>query len=403
MAKVVGVVVGDPKADKTQSGMVRCFIPGWHSNEFKEEDLTLCTLASSGDQEGQTRFSGGPEPGSLVHIDMDLGFNQTLGNGVITACIKDVKNQNQTLSGNFDIRSFELVAQAFAMKLPINSKAKASSGEYNTKPTQEAGGEYYRDLTKALPASSTLWQIAGMKIPQSKAVPTAKQEFNNILSAAALGGLPGMALSLGSLFGSMPSEMLSKIFESLPPELGETMAAVVNLMPEDSASGLSGMRVDPATFFINAVELLSQCRTTADIIAAIQELLSNTDLHGTDNLGTVAITANTPFGNVTMSYDASGNPSSSAGDDIMKAAQTFASLLTNTGGGFPSVFPDKNMWGASSQIMGEMMKRLKPEENMKAVQQAQKSIAPGSQPRELINKTAAMVMKGTDFIKQFGS
>lgn len=401
MVKAVGIVCGDPKADKTQSGLVRVFIPGWHSNEFKEEDLTLCTLASSGDQEGQTRFSGGPEPGSLVHIDMDLGFNQTLGNGVITACIKDCKNQNQTLPGNFDIRSFELVAQAFAMKLPINSKAKAGSGEYNTKPTEEAGGEYYRDLTKALPASSTLWQIAGMKIPQSKAVPTAKQEFNNILSPAALGGLPGMALSLGSMFGSMPSEMLSKIFESLPPELGETMAAVINLMPEDSASGLSGMRVDPATFFANAVELLSQCRTTADIIAAIQELLSNTDLHGTENLGTVAITANTPFGNVTMSYDASGNPSSSAGDDIQKAMQAFSSLLTNTSGGFPSVFPDKNMWGRSSPIMGEMMKRLKPQEYMKAVQQAQKSIAPGTQPRDKINKTSKPIMSGENWLGKF--
>ena len=195
--------------------------------------------------------------------------------------------------------------------------------------------------------------------------------------------------------------MLSKIFESLPPELGETMAAVVNLMPEDSASGLSGMRVDPDTFFANAVELLSQCRTTADIIAAIQELLSNTDLHGTDSLGTVSITANTPFGNVTMSYDSSGNASSSASDDIQKAAQAFASLLTNTSGGFPSMFPDQNMWGKSSPIMGEMMKRLKPGEYMKAMQQATKSIAPGTQPRELINKTHSMVMKSQDFIKQF--
>ena len=393
-------MVGDPTKDKTQSGLVRVFIPGYHSNEFKEDDLPLCSLISSGDQEGQTRFSGGPEPGTMVTLLDGIGFGHT-GHKLISGAIKDVKNQNQTLPGNIDIRSFDLIQDAFTRKLPINSKAKAGSGEYKTKPTEEAGGEYFRDLTKAIPTSSTLWQIAGMKIPQSKAVPTGKQDFTAIMPAAAMAGLPGMALNLGNMFSSMPQELLNQVLSAVPPELTETITAMTNLMPENGAAGLEGIRIDPEVFFANAVEILSQCRTTADVMEAIQELLTNTALHGTDSLGTITVPIETPFGNSNVSFTTSGSGSSSSLSDVLQTAEKFASMLTDTSGGFPSVFPDKNMWGVSSKTMGEMMKRLEPKEFSKAVQQAQKSIAPGMQPRELINKAHAMVAKGEDFIKQF--
>jgi hypothetical protein len=393
-----GIVVSMPDVDKkTQSGMCRVFIPGFHSNEYKEEDLTLCSLGAGGDQEGVTRFSGPPEPGSWVQIRLDPGFNKTNGNGVIERVIKDPKNVKQSLPGNFSIRDFDLVQKAFTRKLPINSKAKAGNGPSGTKPTEEAGEKYYRDLTKAIPASATLWQIAGMKIPQVKNIPTAKTPYSNILPADALGSLPGAAMSLGNLFKNMPSSKKAELDSKLPKETSESLNTIINLIPEDEPSGLTGDRVNTEIFYTYAVTLLSECRDIEDIMLVIQELLSNTQLHGAETLGNTVIQITTPFGNSNVIFTSSGNSTQKNDDKTQKASDSFTSLLSSASQ-FPSVFPDKNMWGESSQIMGEMMTRLKPEEQTKAVQQAQKSIAPGTKPRQLINTIHGLVMLGKNFM-----
>lgn len=394
----MGIVVSNGEEDKTQSGMCRVFIPGYHSNEFKKEDLTLCSLAGTGDQEGTTRFSAPPEPGSWVQIELEPGYNKTLGNGVITRVIKDVKNNKQSLPGNLSIRGFKVVADAFAEKLPINSKAKAGKGPSGTKPTQEAGGKFYRDLTKAIPASSTLWPLAGMKIPQVKGVPTAKTPFANILSGDALGGLPGAALSLGSLFKNMPSSAKQKIDSALPAETRDTLNSVINLLPEDEPEGLHGARVNTEVFYAHAANLISQCRDTEDLMICITELVSNTAYHGTESLANVTIQVETPFGNSNVVFTTSGSSTDKHDDTVKDAISKFSSLLSS-GASFPGTIPGKNMWGGSSKIMGEMMSRLKPGEYKTAIQQAQKSIASGSQPRQLINDVRKLIHAGANWMK----
>lgn len=387
--------------DPKQSGACRVFIPSLHSNEYKEKDLPLCVRLGSGGDEGSGFFGGPPKPGQGVFVSFDPGYSGTTFAGTIIGVLQDDTNTNQEVKGNIGIRGFDLVRKALAEKLPINSKAKAGSGEAGSKPTEEAGEKYFHDLVKGIPNSATLWPIAGMKIPQVNSIETAIQAFSAIMPASALAGLAGQALSMGNLFSNMPSAIKDQLFKALPKELGESLNTMINLMPEIEPSGLSGIRVNPEVFYANALEMLTQCRDIDDLIKCIIDLMTNADLHGADTLPNITVEIDTPFGKANVEFDIRGNGTEKNDDTVSKLISAFTSLLTNSSGGFPGALIDKNMWTQSSQVMGDMMKRLKPEEYQKAVQMAQKSIAPGTKPRENVNKLQELANRGTDVLSFF--
>ena len=389
---VLGIVVDDgSKSDKKQSGACRVYIPSQYSNEFKLEDLPLIPRLGAAGNESVVTFGGAIELGTPVIVKKTTGQAGS-GLGYISQVIKDETQNSLELPGNVSIDWHNMIKKAKEQTVDIQSKAKAGSGEAGSKPTEEAGEKYYRNLVKGIASSSTLWPIAGMKIPQVKSVETATQSFTSIMSASALAGLPGAGLSLGNLFTNMPSAIKDKIFSALPKEIGETLTTITNLMPESSAEGLSGIRINPEVFYANAAEMLSQCRDVSDLINCITDLMTDTSLHGTDTLPNLTIEIDTPFGKANVEFDISGNSTDKNSDDVTKLIGTFTSLLSDVGGGFPSVFPDKNMWGESSKVMGDMFKRLNPQEYTKAIQQAQKAIAPGTSERNRLNTVVSAAM-----------
>lgn len=394
---VVGIVVGKGDEDKTQSGKCYVYIPSQYSNDFKLEDLVLMGGLTTADKQGSISSSGPPEPGTMVMVRKNAGHAGT-PHGYIAGIVKEDTNTNQVVKGNMNIRSHQLIAKAFAEVLPINSKAKAGKGEANSKPTEEAGPKYNHDLVKGVPSSATLWPIAGMKIPQSKNITTAKQAFNNIMSPDILSKLPGVGLSMGNMFNLMPAELKNQLFDALPDGVGETLNTMINLMPENSPDTGNGITINPEVFFPKAVELLSQCRDTTDLINCLMELMTNTSYHGADTLPPVSVKVDTPFGQIDMSFDVAGTATSLLPQEAQKAVDTFTKMLSG-GSMFPGVIPDKNLWRGSSQVMGQMMSRLPGGEYQKAVQMAQKSVAPGSSPRQKLNALASKVFQGKDFIK----
>lgn len=395
---IVGIVVGKGDEDRTQSGKCYVYLPSQYSNDYKLEDLVLMGGLSSADRIGSTSASGPPEPGTMVMVRKNAGHAGT-PHGYITGVVKEDTNTNQVVKGNMSIRSHKLVEKAFNEVLPINSKAKAGKGPGNSKPTEEAGPKYKHDLVKGIPSSSTLWPIAGMKIPQSKNINTATQAFNNIMSPDVLSQLPGIGLSMGNMFNLMPQVLKDQLFDALPEGLGETLETMINLIPEASPDAGNGIRINPEVFFPKAVEVLSKCRDTTDIIDCIMDLMTNTEYHGADTLPSVSVKVDTPFGQINMEFDVAGNAKAILGGDAQKAVETFTKMLSGGGGGFPGVIPDKNLWRGSSQVMGQMMSRLPPGEYKKAVQMAQKSVAPGTSPRQKLNALASKVFQGSDFIK----
>lgn len=398
---LIGIVVGggDDDPAKDQSGTCRVYVPSLHSNDVKREDLPLVPRLGSGGNEGMTFFGGPPEDGAQVIIRRYNGVGS--GFGCIIGVVKDDTNNNQSAPGNINIRAHKLILEALTRKHKINSKAKAGSGEAGSKPTEEAGGKYFHDLVKGIPNSSTLWPIAGMKIPQVNSIETATQAFSAIMPAGAIAGLAGQALSMGNLFSNMPSVIKDKIFSALPKELGEALETMINLMPEIEPSGLSGTRVNPEVFYANAAEMLTRCRDIDDLIRCITDLLTDTSLHGADTLPNITVEIDTPFGKANVEFDIKGSGSESAAEDVLDLAKKFSSLLTNTTGGFPGALTDKNMWGKSAEVMGDMMKRLSPEEFKKAAQMAQDSIAPGTKPREKVNKLQELANNGKNVLGFF--
>ena len=131
---------------------------------------------------------------------------------------------------------------------------------------------------------------------------------------------------------------------------------------------------------------------------AIFELMTNTSLYGTDTLPPVTVDVPTPFGNVKVSFDTSGNNSEDSPGGVTDLLNTFTSLLSDASGAFPGVLTNKNMWGQSASVMGNMMKRLETGEYTKAVQQAQNSIAAGTQPRTLLNNFKSVMDKASDIL-----
>lgn len=387
--------------DPKQSGACRVFIPSLHSNEYKEENLPLCVRLGSGGDEGSVFFGGPAKPGQGVLVsNLGSGYSATPF-WTIIGVTQDDTNRDQEVPPNIGIRGFDLVREALTRKLKINSKAKAGSGEAGSKPTEEAGGKYFHDLVKGIPNSATLWPIAGMKIPQVNSIETAVQAFSAIMPASAIAGLAGQALSMSNLFSNMPSAIKDQIFSALPKELGEALETMINLIPEIEPSGLSGSRVNPEVFYANALEMLTKCRDVNDLIGCITELMTNTDLHGADTLPNITIQIDTPFGKANVEFDIKGNGTEKNDDTVSKLISAFTSLLTNSGGGFPGALVNKNMWGNSSEVMGDMMKRLKPEEFKKAAQMAQNSIAPGTKPREKVNDLQRLANFGQDVLSFF--
>ena len=240
-----------------------------------------------------------------------------------------------------------------------------------------------------------------MKIPQVNSIETATQAFTAIMPAGAIAGLAGQALSMGNLFSNMPSAIKDQIFSALPKELGEALETMINVMPEITPSGLSGTRVNPEVFYANVLEMLTKCRDIDDLIKCIIDLLTNTDLHGADTLPNITVEVDTPFGKANVEFNITGSGTEKNDDTVSKLIGAFSSLLTNSSGGFPGVLVNKNMWGKSSEVMGDMMKRLKPEEFSKAVQMAQNSIAPGTKARENVNEMQKLANLGQDVLSFF--
>jgi hypothetical protein len=100
-----------------------------------------------------------------------------------------------------------------------------------------------------------------------------------------------------------------------------------------------------------------------------------------------------PFGDIPIQIDAMGTITSLVPEPVQKLAEAFGSLMSN-GSGFPGVFPGANMFGGSSAVMNDMFNRLPNAELNKAVAQMQNNVAPGTTPREKVNKIAGLAMTG---------
>lgn len=400
---VYGIVVGgnDKDPDPTQSGGVRIYIPGEYGKDVDIKHLPFSRTMAQGNQGGVTNFNPPPEHGSAV-MAMKMGGHSGSGHLTILGAMPNDINKSSTTPGNSTGVWPEMLAAITGSKglhvTNIRIPPNIGSGAAGSKPPKEKGQKHHHGLVKGIPSTGTLWPMNGIQIPQVQNIATATQAFSSILTGDMLSKLPGMNMTLGSLMSSMPEALKNELFKNIPPEIGDAINSMSNLMQSmefnESGGFNTATKINPEVYFENAAKLLADTRTIYDMVGAFQQLQHDTSLFGLDKLPPVNMTlSGGPFGDIPIQVDALGNITSLVPDSVKNLAETFSSLMQN-GASFPSVFPGANMFGGSAGKLNEMFNRLPNTELNKAVQQMQKNVAGGLPSRDKVNKMAGFAMTG---------
>ena len=394
---VYGIVVGgnDGDPDPTQSGGCRVYCPSEYGKDVDITHLPFSRTLAQGNQDGITSFNPPAEHGSAL-MCMKMAGQSGTGHLVILGSVPNDINKDSTIPGNSSI--WPAIDKAIKDLTKIRIPPNVGSGAAGSKPPQEKGQYHKNELVKYLPSTATLWPMNGIKIPQVQNIPSATQAFSSILTGDMLSMLPGMNMTLGSLMSSMPAALKNELFKNIPPEIGgalNSMSALMQSMEIVEGGGFNtATKINPAVYFNNAANLISNSRTIYDLVGNFNQLQYDTSLFGLDSLPPVSMTmTGGPFGDVPIQIDAMGAITSLVPEPVQKLAEAFGSLMSN-GAGFPGVFPGANMFGGSSGVLNEMFNRLPNSELNKAVTQMQKNVAPGLPSRDKVNKMAGFAMTG---------
>jgi hypothetical protein len=394
---VYGIVVGgnDSDPDPTQSGGSRIYIPTEYGKDVDIKHLPFSRNLAQGNQGGITHFNPPAEHGSAV-MCMKMPGHAGSGHLTILGTVPNDIDKDATIPGNSSIWPAIDAAKKALTKIRVPNDV--GSGPAGSKPPKEKGQYHKHELVKYLPSTATLWPMNGIKIPQVQNIATATQAFSSILTGDMLSMLPGMNMTLGSLMSNMPAALKNELFKNIPPEIGgalNSMSALMQTMEIVEGGGFNtATKINPAVFFNNAANLISNSRTIYDLVGNFNQLQYDTSLFGLDSLPPVSMTmTGGPFGDIPIQIDAMGTITSLVPEPVKKLADAFGSLMSN-GSGFPGVFPGANMFGGSSGVMNDMFNRLPNTELNKAVTQMQQNVAPGTTAREQVNKIAGLGIKG---------
>jgi hypothetical protein len=394
---VFGVVCGgnDGDPDPTMSGGSRVYCATEYGKDVDVKHLPFSRNIAQANQGGITHFNPPAEHGSAV-MCMKMPGHAGSGHMTIIGCVPNDIPKDSTIPGNSSI--WPAIDKAIKDLTKIRIPPNVGSGPAGSKPPQEKGQYHKHELVKYLPSTATLWPMNGIKIPQVQNIATATQAFSSILTGDMLSMLPGMNMTLGSLMSNMPAALKNELFKNIPPEIGgalNSMSALMQTMEIVEGGGFNtATKINPAVFFDNAANLISNSRTIYDLVGNFNQLQYDTSLFGLDSLPPVSMTmTGGPFGDVPIQIDAMGTITSLVPEPVKKLADAFGSLMSN-GDGFPGVFPGANMFGGSSGVMNDMFSRLPNAELNKAVTQMQQNVAPGTTAREQVNKIAGLGIKG---------
>jgi len=365
---VYGIVVGgdmeDPAGD--QSGNVRVYFPGIHGKNVDIKHLAFSTRLMGPDRHSQQSFSGGLDPGSMVVCMKDTGSNSCQ----IVGLANDVNKRDSLVPGATDL--LENIAHIFSrstgVMIPPKIQAGSKDGIKNFKVVEQR--EHNHDLTKGLPTHAALFPMAGSIIPQVKGIATAIESTLNIPGADILAQLPGVALSIGSLFDTITgTRKFAKILNKKmnPGALAAFISMSVLLQTvEDSESAgfMPSGRVNPDVFTANAIDLLVQCTNLSDVMHTSQRLQFDSSLHGMSAYGNTIIPVKSQYGTKFQSFHPTSGDMLTLAPAAVAVAEKLAGAVM---GGFPSAIPGLNLFGGSAGTMMKMFNRLPAGDMAKAI------------------------------------
>lgn len=398
----VGFVVRghDADPDPNQNGLCGIYLPQYHGNRVNKEHLAFSPMIMPPNQGGATEFNGVPDPGQAVLCLKSGPPGDT--SLVVLGCVP-VNRQDGGQEGNLNLNTaLNALVEAFStvinVNLPPNVK-ETTEGGARVRKIQEKGQKHKHDVLKGVQSHGAAYNMSGIVHKQLTNVSTATQAFTNILTGSMLSALPGANFSVSNILSSLTSSALDELLSSMSPQLAQGVQNMFTLMQSmeiNEGGGFSTMgRVDPTTYLANAVSLLKGNQSLGEVITNIQRLQSDASLFGLDKLGSASFDIPTAFGMTKMILSPTGEILNETPEAVQKAIEVFGSLMTS-GAGFPGVTLD-NMFGGSASVMNEMFNRLPPDKQTIAKGMMEQAVAPGSTPREWLNRANQVAQTGGNF------
>jgi hypothetical protein len=307
-----------------------------HGKNVLDEHLTWIPAEVSGTLFGSSSSGGALDKGQSVIVRQNVGEGGTSRHTVVSS------NQNkehgktgiggsQPLPGATDnVEKAKKEKRLKPIKQPPDLKEVMENGVKVIKTVEK--GDWTFSKLDGLMNSMTVKPVFGLKVPQLTNVSTALDAFESKMTPDIMSQLPGLNISISNILNIMPAALKDELFKSLPDGLGQQFESVMSMARSyettAAAGGMSAQkRVNPATFFTTAVNLLKGSQTIEEMIGKIYDLETDDTLSGLAELGSTVLKVPTAFGEITQTFDALGNLTTFKPDVMVKAEQAFAGIM----------------------------------------------------------------------------
>lgn len=385
----IGVIAsgGDPQGDgdhpKDNSGNQKVILPSTMSPDgVKQEHLAFSPLMHSPTALGQQSFQGVMDPGALVYF---LKYPGQTG-GIILGQANDIVNYDKgTATGGQNLLGQQYFQDLFdretGVNIPPDIEETTVKGA-KVKKVKEKGKKHKHSLLKGIPSHGAMFETSGYRLPEVTNVPTAKQQFSNIMTGDMMNMLPGSVMSLGGMFRglmgggggggaagnqqagletSLSYNTLDQVKENLSPEMQDAVTSCATLCQGLDAnsvhSSFTTFRVHEETYLNNSAQLLSQVTCISDLMNVMNRLQYDETLFGLDKLANTVIEANTVWGPANTIITPTGEIQTQYANTVPQ--QNMSNNLSNPSSN-PGSGPGQNMFGDKISNLMDMMKRLPP-------------------------------------------
>jgi hypothetical protein len=355
---IVGGDASDPAPDL--SGNMKVWSPTEHNPaNYPAADLPFSTILQPATKSQQSEFGGVLDPSSMV-ATMKTGG----GFPVILGGFRDFVNPSKAVGGNNNLAQQGIGAynlgRGLGMRLPAQVK-EVMEGGVPVRRRQESAEYNALDLA-GLPNHGALFNMAGHRWPQVQGIETAITHFDQVITSGMLSALPGQISSLAGMLKGLSSGQKSQLKSAMPSDVYNALESMTKMMPDiqGGTTYMSDFRVHPESFSNNAVALLSQATTIADLQDVLHDLDANMDHRGLDQLANTTIEYTGPFGNTNLVFSAAGTVTHQQSESQKASVQGFADFLSSAGSA-AGVNKGKNMFGAASATISDMVQRVAPQ------------------------------------------
>lgn len=409
VAIIGGGDVTDPAED--HSCNQRVYSPLEHNPDGVQlKHLAFSPMSHSPTNHSQQSFPGCLDPGSLVYVLKNTGQNQVS----IMGQANDFNNaESNRIPGNLDLMNnpivMELLNRTIEILIPPNVEEAEEKGA-KIKKIKEKGDEHSHNLLKGLPTHAALMDMSGLRLPEIKQVPTAKQHWQKLLKDDQMSNMPGSLMSLGQMFqglmgglgggggggaGGAPAggggagapaannqinfgtgydytkDRMPEITANMTPQMKDAVYSLSKLVQGFDSTGsggsyVTGGRVYVPTYLDNSATLLSQATNLYELMDVMHRLQNDESLFGTENLQPQVSEISTYEGTTKQYFFSNGYISIDQTDAMQNNQNNFASSA-----GSPSTAPsgggsgNGGMFGDQMKNIMDMLKRVSPEAEKK--------------------------------------